>query len=90
MLNLLNDDILKRTECYVRRELEEDCTDNDWWHIHRVRNKTLSIAKEEKADLFIVQLVACLHDLTVHKFNYRNETIGSKVSHRWLESLNLD
>lgn len=90
MLNLLNDDILKRTECYVRRELEGEGTGHDWWHIHRVRNTALSIAKEEKADLFIVELAALLHDIADHKFNNGDETIGPKAAQRWLESLNLD
>ncbi len=90
MLNLLNDDILKRTECYVRKELEGEGTGHDWWHIHRVRNTALSIAKEEKADLFIVELPALLHDIADHKFNNGDETIGPKVAQRWLESLNLD
>lgn len=36
---------------------------HDWTHVERVRNLGLRIAKEEGADLFILELAAYLHDI---------------------------
>ena len=40
--------ILQNTELYVRKKLEGEGSDHDWWHIHRVRNTAPRLAKEEK------------------------------------------
>jgi uncharacterized protein len=53
--------ILKKTEEFVRQTLEGEGSGHDWWHIHRVRNTALNLAKEEKADPVIVELAALLH-----------------------------
>lgn len=90
MSNVLNDDILKKTEEYVRKQHDGEGTGHDWWHIDRVRNTALFIAKEEEADLFIVELAALLHDIADHKFHHGDETMGSKVANDWLRPLNLD
>lgn len=80
-------EFLQKTEAYVREKLEGEGTGHDWWHIHRVRNTALSLAKEEKADLFIVELGALLHDIADHKFHDGDETVGPKVALEWLKSL---
>lgn len=36
---------------------------HDWTHIERVKNLALHIGKEEKADLFVVEIAALLHDI---------------------------
>ena len=53
----------------VRNKLMGESTGHDWWHIERVRKIARKIAKEEKADLFVVDLAALLHDLADWKFN---------------------
>jgi uncharacterized protein len=87
MPELLMKEFLQKTEAYVREKLEGEGTGHDWWHIHRVRNTALSLAKEEKADLFIVELGALLHDIADHKFHDGDETVGPKVALEWLKSL---
>ncbi|MGB0346909.1 MAG: HD domain-containing protein [Balneolaceae bacterium] len=90
MPDVLKENILIETEKYVREQLEGEGSGHDWWHIHRVRNMALSIAKEENADVFIVELAALLHDIADHKFHDGDETIGPKVAGDWLATLNVN
>lgn len=90
MSKLLNTDVVSRTESYVRNELEGEGSGHDWWHIHRVRNTALTLAKEEQADLFIVELAALLHDIADHKFHHGDDTVGPKVAKEWLQSLQIN
>ena len=89
MSDFLIKDILGRTEKHVRKQLEGDGTGHDWWHIHRVRNTALAIAKKEKVDLFVVELAALLHDIADHKFHDGDVEIGPRVAGEWLQSLKL-
>ncbi|MEQ9266942.1 MAG: HD domain-containing protein [Balneolaceae bacterium] len=89
MSELLNTDVISLTESYVRNELEGEGSGHDWWHIHRVRNTALTLAKEEQADLFVVELAALLHDIADHKFHDGDDTVGPKVAKKWLQSLNV-
>ena len=82
--------ILQNTELYVRKKLEGEGSGYDWWHIHRVRNTALRLAKEEKANLFIVELAALLHDIADHKFNNGDINIGPKIAGEWLRSLKVE
>ncbi|WP_103665460.1 HD domain-containing protein [Gracilimonas amylolytica] len=81
--------ILVKTEAYVRQKLEGEGSGHDWWHIHRVRNVALQIGKQEKADLFVVELAALLHDIADHKFHGGNEDIGPATARKWLEELEV-
>lgn len=90
MPEFLEKEILQKTEEYVRKELEGEDSGHDWWHIHRVRITALTLAKEEQANLFIVELAALLHDIADHKFHNGDETIGPKTARKWLESLNVE
>jgi uncharacterized protein len=89
MPDLLEDIVLK-TEQHVREKLEGEGSGHDWWHIHRVRNTALTLAKEEKTDVFVVELAALLHDIADHKFHDGDETIGPRVAGAWLEQLQVD
>lgn len=88
MSELLNNNILSKTEVFVKDRLEGD-SGHDWWHIHRVRNTALTIAKEEKADLFVVELAALLHDIADHKFHDGDENIGPNTARQWLKSIKV-
>lgn len=66
--------ILNKTKQFVRRKLEGEGSGHDWWHIVRVYNNALDIAKQtENVDCFVVQLGALLHDIADHKFGYSDE-----------------
>ncbi len=78
------------TEYYVRNQLEGEGSGHDWWHIHRVRNTARMLAKEEKADLIVVELAALLHDIADHKFHNGDATVGPRVAGKWLTQLGVE
>ncbi len=61
-------EIINKVESYVKEVCEEDCTGHDWWHIKRVCQNSMLINQQEKADEFLVTMIALLHDLYDHKF----------------------
>lgn len=83
-------EILKKTEEFVRKQMESESSGHDWWHIYRVWKTAIHIGKEEKADLFIVELAALLHDIADHKFHGGDLTVGPRVAGEWLEGLSVD
>ena len=62
--------IILNTIDFVKETLEGAEGGHDWFHIERVYKNALLIAKEEKVDLFIVQLGALLHDIARNVFKY--------------------
>ena len=79
--------IVQKTEAHIRRQCEHDTSGHDWWHIDRVRNLALRIGAEERADLFIVELGALLHDIADFKFHNGDDRAGGKAARKWLTSL---
>ncbi len=82
-------EIIKKTELFVKETLEKDSTGHDWWHIHRVRNLAKRIALHEGADIFIVELAALLHDIGDYKFFQGDEEAGAVKVREWLSSLEI-
>jgi uncharacterized protein len=82
-------DIIKKTAEFVRKEFQDDPSGHDWWHIYRVWKNALAICKGEKADEFIVQLAALLHDLDDWKFS-ENEGETPHRARAWMESCAVD
>ncbi|HZL91553.1 MAG TPA: HD domain-containing protein [Pirellulaceae bacterium] len=78
--------LLDAAAAFVRDHLAGDSSGHDWWHIERVRNTALAIAREEKADLFIVELAALLHDVDDWKFAAGNHLAGPQAARAWMES----
>ena len=81
--------IIKQTEEFVYKKLSGEGTGHDWYHIDRVRKLALHIAKQEKANLFIIELAALLHDIADWKFHNGDESVGPRVAGEWLKSLNV-
>ena len=77
-------DIIQRTAEYVRQEFQNDSSGHDWWHIQRVWKNALTICEHEKADAFIVQLAALLHDLDDWKFNASEDEAPLRAK-AWME-----
>lgn len=83
-------DVLRRTEEHVRGLLSGDSSGHDWWHITRVRATALTIARRERADQYVVELAALLHDVADWKFHDGDEHAGSRAAAEWLASLGVD
>ncbi|MFZ7333409.1 HD domain-containing protein [Streptococcus pluranimalium] len=75
--------IIREAEVFVKSILDDDSSGHDWWHIDRVRNLALRIAREERANLFICELAALLHDIADGKLN-ESEALGLKRVSDWL------
>ena len=82
--------ILKACAEYVKSELEEGEKGHDWWHIQRVWNTSLLIAKTEPVNLFVVELAALLHDIADSKFNGGDEEAGPLKAEAFLRSIEVD
>lgn len=89
-MNEKQKDIVEKTKIYVRSKFEGEATGHDWWHLQRVFDMATFLAKKEKANLFIVQLAALLHDISDYKFNGGDEKMGGKITREWLISLGVD
>ena len=82
--------IIEATKKYVKAKMEGDGSGHDFWHVYRVWKMAMRIGKKEKADMFIVELGALLHDIADFKFNNGDDTAGAKVSRAWLEKQKVD
>lgn len=78
--------LLENTKDFVKAQLAEAEGGHNWFHIQRVYNNALLIAKGEDADLLVVQLGALLHDIADSKFHNGDETVGPKIAARFLKS----
>ncbi|UUV18924.1 HD domain-containing protein [Fusobacteria bacterium ZRK30] len=83
--------IIEKTKEFVKMKLEGEGSGHDWWHIVRVFNNALDIAKKEKPlyegniDIFVVELGALLHDIADHKFGYTDEDRKDIITNFLLE-----
>ena len=84
--------IIEKTKEFVRNKLEGEGSGHDWWHIYRVYNIAISIAKAEnkEVDIFVVKLGALLHDIADWKFNNGDTNVGANISKDFLQSLKVD
>lgn len=83
-------EIIKKTEKFIKGELsDKKGGGHDWWHAYRVWQMSRLIGKQEKVDLFVVELSALLHDLVDHKV-VGSEADGLKNIRKWLTSQGLN
>ncbi len=83
-------DIIKETQNYVKKTLEDDCTGHDWWHSYRVWKTARHLAKKEGGNLFVIELSALLHDIADWKFNQGNLSTATELTSKWLNHLNVE
>ena len=60
--------LIKQVEQHVKSLFEGEGTGHDWWHIHRVRNNAIHIAKAEKGTLIKLSLVPYCTILRITNF----------------------
>lgn len=82
-------DLIQKTADFIKQEFGDDSSGHDWWHIYRVWKNAISICERERADLFIVELAALLHDLDDWKFN-ESEDETPRRAQAWMESCGVD
>jgi uncharacterized protein len=63
---------------------------HDWWHVRRVRASARKICAEEKADEFVVELTALLHDVADWKMHGGDLSAGPREARKWLRSLSVE
>lgn len=86
-----NTEIIEKTIVFVKESLKDAEGGHDWFHIQRVFNNALLIAKDEKGiDPLVIGLGALLHDIADYKFHGGDETIGPKKAKEFLESIKVD
>jgi uncharacterized protein len=72
---MTKEEIIRQTAKLVKNQMQGEATGHDWWHVYRVWQTALKIGRLEKADLFIIELAALLHDLDDGKFNDSKEPL---------------
>ena len=82
-------EIIRKTESFVQDTLQGSEAGHDWSHIQRVVRNARTIAAGEKADPFVIELAALLHDIADSKFHNGNEELGPERSERFLKGLDL-
>jgi len=81
--------LVQNTIDFVKESLKNAEGGHDWFHIERVFNNTMLIAKEEDVNLLVVSLGALLHDIADAKFNDGDESLGPKMAENFLLSLKV-
>ena len=79
--------IIGQTESKIRKDFENEGTGHDWWHIDRVRNIAVTIAKVEKANVQEAELGALLHDIADHKAHGNDLSAGPNATKKWLSEI---
>jgi uncharacterized protein len=83
--------IIKAAEQHVRGLLEADSTGHDWHHIQRVRRTAANIAKQEKADAFLVDMMVLFHEIADFKIvGEGNEDKALRAASMWLAKQGLE
>jgi len=83
-----NKEIIGKTIEFAKLKMKNRESGHDWQHTERVRKVALKIAREEKADLFIVEMAALLHD--VFDFKFFDEKIAKEKIEKYLKQFKLD
>ncbi|EIJ78575.1 metal dependent phosphohydrolase [Bacillus methanolicus PB1] len=77
----MKEEIMKRTEAFVKQMMGRDSTGHDWHHVDRVRRNALNISKKEQSgDPFIIEMAALLHDIPDDKLNNSHEEGRHKLA----------
>jgi len=85
-----NKQIISNTIGFVIENLKNAEGGHDWFHIERVYNNSLLIAKTENVNELVIALGALLHDIADSKFHNGDETVGPKLAREFLFKQNVD
>tara|TARA_B100000674_G_C37972124_1_gene977469 strand:- start:2551 stop:3258 length:708 start_codon:yes stop_codon:yes gene_type:complete len=82
--------IISTIELRIEKFFEGDSSGHDYHHVNRVRCLALQLAKKENADLFVVELIALLHDIGDWKFHDRGLNGQAEILAEFLKDLNIE
>ena len=88
-----NDSVVRETEVFIKKRMDGEHTGHDWWHVQRVCQNALLIARKEEhpdLDLLVIRLAALLHDIDDWKFCDGDETVAPGQARAWLEKLGVE
>jgi uncharacterized protein len=80
-------ELVEETITFVKETLQHAEGGHDWFHIQRVFNNTMLIAREEKVNILVVSLGALLHDIADAKFHHGDEALGPQMAQDFLQSI---
>ncbi|MBI5471850.1 MAG: HD domain-containing protein [Ignavibacteriae bacterium] len=81
--------IISQTADYIKAKLSGEGSGHDWFHVERVWRNAVHIGKQEKADMFVIELAALLHDIADWKFTGGDDSVGPREARAWLEQLHV-
>ena len=84
-----NTEIVEETITFVKETLQNAEGGHDWFHIKRVFQNAMFIAKDEDVDILVVSLGALLHEIADAKFHDGDENIGPQMAADFLQSINV-
>ena len=87
---MTNQALITSTKIFVKDTLKGAEGGHDYFHIERVYNNALLIAKNEDVDNVVVTLGALLHDIADSKFHDGDDTIGPKIAREFLFKHDVD
>jgi uncharacterized protein len=79
---------IKKTISFAKKKMSNRESGHDWMHTERVYKVAQKIAHKEKADVFIVEMAALLHD--VFDFKFYDERIAEEKIAKYLDGLDLN
>jgi uncharacterized protein len=82
--------VIQQVKEQIKSQFENDSSGHDWFHVERVWKIAKQIAEQEKANFFVTELGALLHDIADHKFvdNFEEESV--KRTHQILKPLGVE
>ena len=86
---MTDSELVEETITFVKETLQHAEGGHDWFHIQRVFNNTMLIAKEEKVNILVVSLGALLHDIADAKFHDGDESLGPQIAQDFLLSIGV-
>jgi uncharacterized protein len=81
--------IIESTKGFVKETLKHAEGGHDYFHVERVYNNALLIAKKEEVDLMVVSLAALLHDIADSKFHDGDDSVGPRIAREFLFKENM-
>ena len=87
---MLNNVKINKTLEFVKSRLSGEATGHDFFHTYRVWKTAQSIALEEGADMFVVQMAALLHDIADWKFHNGDDSVGPRIAEEWLREIDVN